>query len=99
MKIAVICYIFVLGTNATSPTTTSTTTTSTVELKNEVTTTKSSLPSGDEPSITHWQVDLVTSKNSSSKDYPRRCLEECKKNCTMDSGHKCFGKIRHSKEM
>ena len=32
-----------------------------------------------------------------SDEYRGKCLEECKKNCTMDGSHKCFGKVHHSK--
>ena len=54
------------------------------------------LPSGDEPTYTHWHTS-VTGPNYGSGNYSEQCLEECKKNCTMDGSHKCFGKVHHSK--
>ena len=58
------------------------------------------LPPGEEPKLMFWYTSLtVISKDSSSsseEDYPRKCLDECRKNCTSDGGRKCFGKVHHS---
>ena len=57
------------------------------------------LPPGEEPKLMFWHTSFTNSKDissSSEEDYPRKCLDECRKNCTSDGGRKCFGKVHHS---
>ena len=59
---------------------------------------KLSLPAGEEPTYQHWKVDVQVSNQLGTLDYPKVCLEECKKNCSATVGeNKCFGKTYISK--
>ena len=57
------------------------------------------LPLGDEPTFTYWHTNVqVNNQINTVAEYPRLCVDECKKNCsTFGEEDKCFGKIHISK--
>ena len=53
------------------------------------------LPTGDEPEMIHWRIEVMA-KSDRPNTYPQKCLDKCKMNCTVDANHKCFGMVLHS---
>ena len=58
------------------------------------------LPIGDAPTFTSWYVNVqVDNVTTTDAEYPKLCMEECKKNCTSTAEEtKCFGKVYTSKQ-
>ena len=88
-------------TASSTPSTTASTTSSSGPTYSTTTTnmaasaTRPTLAPGNEPTFIHWRSSFMGNK-SNPGNFSSQCFEECKKNCTMDGYHKCFGKVHNS---